>query len=939
VSDHDAGNVEGLHDPNTDELDTAAIAAAGLELGAGRRLGSSRFMGHGASDALSKHGPSRTSWITPMVGSSIGDGGYLRAMLGNVYFFLPAIGLVLGIVGGVNTSGLAVPPSLTLTLIILVIGVFDALSGLAALVGFTMVCLVTGNLVGTHVLNAQPGEQTLVYTLTGVFGLGVLWFAGAKVPHRLRPLLARRSGSSFVRWTQRFVDYLASAILGMFVLWLAAWQMPTLTGNGPQELFVSIQDHLLEVKVTAFLAIALRMALQETASVHFSTRTAECASDESRARPLPLAIVFWAIRGVFALMILWEFLGFGWMTWVILVMFCAVGPVRWLGHRIRRRTLTKFRYPLNVVRILLVIIIMQLVLNELTKHLVNPTPMLGGVLLTVGALLLIFAFLEPLAAVGTHRDARTIATDVVGFTLLVLVVYGIIGIEVTPFQGPRGVYVAPTGSVFVADTQNNRVVLIWKNGFRQTIGEGLSHPSDVTADGDGTGYVYIADAGNDRIVRLSGYHWYTVGSYTFNLAMAAGEGSQVSLGSHLNDPQSVSVDGLGDLFVADTGNNRIVELVRKQHYRQRTFLRGLSAPLAVMADPFYTKAVYVANTGAGTVIEVLPNGKRTVLLSGLDQPAGLAEDPWGNLYVSEMGNGTVLKVTNQGYGTRSILRTGLGHPRGLSVDALGNLFISDTNAGQVKVVASLREHQLLTHGMPDPTAVGYAPSGAVFATEGSQGQLQEWDQGSLRTVATGLGDPTGVAAGPNGDVWVVTKQGELSLLSASGALVKDIALGVPARARQLYAVPDGSGDVLVAEQGANRIAEVTPAGEVFTRLHLTGRLHGPVGVAEDPEGDLVVGLANGDVVEFDPSGTPKHLFNLRHIAGIAMDKYGNSYTASSKYHLVVMHVAATGRDVVVNRDFRSLSGLTSSPSGQLWISDKKSIGLFTVIPTPFFTQL
>ena len=70
-----------------------------------------------------------------------------------------------------------------------------------------------------------------------------------------------------------------------------------------------------------------------------------------------------------------------------------------------------------------------------------------------------------------------------------------------------------------------------------------------------------------------------------------------------------------------------------------------------------------------------------------------------------------------------------------------------------------------------------------------------------------------------------------------------------------------------------------------------------------------------------------------------MDKYGNSYTASSRYHLVVMHVAATGRDVVVNRDFRSLSGLTSSPSGQLWISDTKSIGLFKVIPTPFFTQL
>ncbi|HEV3328579.1 MAG TPA: hypothetical protein VGZ33_04225, partial [Acidimicrobiales bacterium] len=267
MSDHDPGGIEGIGDPDTDSFDTAAIAAAGLELGASRRLGSSRFMGHGAADALSTRGPARTAWITEMVGSSVGDGGYLRAMLGNVYFFLPAIGLVLGIVAGVSTSGLAVPPSLTLTLVILVLGVFDALSGLAALAGFAIVCLFTGNLLGSHMLSAPPGEQTLVFTLTGLFGLGVLWFAGAKVPHRLRPLLARRSGSSVVRWSQRFVDYAASGILGMFVLWLAAWKMPTLAGNGPQELFVSIQNHLLAVKVTAFLAIALRVALQETAEV------------------------------------------------------------------------------------------------------------------------------------------------------------------------------------------------------------------------------------------------------------------------------------------------------------------------------------------------------------------------------------------------------------------------------------------------------------------------------------------------------------------------------------------------------------------------------------------------------------------------------------------------------------------------------------------------
>jgi hypothetical protein len=52
-----------------------------------------------------------------------------------------------------------------------------------------------------------------------------------------------------------------------------------------------------------------------------------------------------------------------------------------------------------------------------------------------------------------------------------------------------------------------------------------------------------------------------------------------------------------------------------------------------------------------------------------------------------------------------------------------------------------------------------------------------------------------------------------------------------------------------------------------------------------------------------------------------------------------MHVAATGRSVVVNRNFRSLTGLSATPTGTLWIADRASIGLFKVVPTPAFTQL
>ena len=249
-------------------------------------------------------------------------------------------------------------------------------------------------------LSAPPGEQTFVYTITGLFGLGVLWFAGAKVPHRLRPQHAHRKGTAVTRWAQRGIDYFASAFIGMLVIWLAAWQMPTLTGLRPQELFVTIQDHLLAVKIAAFVAILARVALQEAASLHFPERSAAVVPAATSRQPRPDRDRLLAgprrarTRGPVG---------------VPRVRLDDVGPPRPVhgldarglaGRRLPTAVLSKFRYPLNLVRILVIVVLVQLVLTQLTRHLVNPTPMLGGVLIGIGVLLLIISFLEPLTAFG-----------------------------------------------------------------------------------------------------------------------------------------------------------------------------------------------------------------------------------------------------------------------------------------------------------------------------------------------------------------------------------------------------------------------------------------------------------------------------------------------------------------------------------------------------------
>ncbi len=937
--------IEGIHDPPTGSFDTAAIAAAGDERPGPDRHGASRLVGHGVADAFSRRGGAATRWVTPMAGGAVDDGGYLRALLGNLYFLVPAAGAVLGLIAGISTSGQAVPPALPLTLVLIALGCFDALAGLAALVAFTIVTLVTGNLIGSHMGTAAPGVQTFAYTITGLFGLGVLWFAGGLVARRLRPIRPVRSGTPAELWFQRLVDYAAVPIVGTLVIWLVAWKLPTLTGNAPQELFVSIQNHLLAVKVVAFCGL-LGRALLQSATVHnFDARVRAAVREEGRSRPAALRLLFWAVRGAIGFVVLWEFLGFIWMMWVCLALLLLISPASWLGRRLPRWTVSRFAYPLVLLRLVVVVVLAQLVLSQVTRHLVNPTPMLGAVLIAIGAVLLCFALLDHPVGMGRARDWKTSVTDTAGLALLVLLIYGILQIPATPFIGPRGVWVAPTGAVFVADTGNNRVVLVWKSGYRETVGMGLSRPSDVVGDGDTgvkSGYVYIVDGGNSRVLRIPGYYWYTVGSHTFNLA--AGGFGQVALGTGWNHPQSACVDGSGNLFVADTGNDRIVEIPRAHQSTQSTFWHGLDHPLAVMCDPFYRQIVYVANTGAGTVLAKLPNGKVITVLSGLDKPSGLAEDPWGHLYVAEMGNGKVLEVTGDAFGpgsplslqngTTSVVDTGLGHPRNLSVDALGNVFISDADGGQVKVLETIREHGLVTHGIPDPSAVGIGPGGAIYVTDVAQGWLQRYQHGVLRTITTKLVEPVGVAPESNGSVWVDTKGGALEIVSPNGQ-VRQVLSGLK-DPRQL-APADGTSGVYVVERGAGEVLLVSPNGAVRVMFH---GLDHPVAFGTDGFGHDVVALQDGKVLE-NITGPDRWtlLFNLKGVTAIGMDRYGNAYVASSRYRLIVEHVLATGRSAVVNRDFRSLSGMAAQPNGVLWVADHKSIGLWVVTPVRFSTQL
>lgn len=136
---------------------------------------------------------------------------------------------------------------------------------------------------------------------------------------------------------------------------------------------------------------------------------------------------------------------------------------------------------------------------------------------------------------------------------------------------PIGVAADAAGNVYIADAGSNRIRMVNTNGIISTIagngtagysGNGgpataaeLNTPYGVTVDA--LGNIYIADMGNNRIRKITGG---IISTYAGNgTAGFSGDGGPAIL-AELHNPYGVATDASGDLFIADMSNNRIREV-------------------------------------------------------------------------------------------------------------------------------------------------------------------------------------------------------------------------------------------------------------------------------------------------------------------------------------------------------------------------------------------
>ena len=337
---------------------------------------------------------------------------------------------------------------------------------------------------------------------------------------------------------------------------------------------------------------------------------------------------------------------------------------------------------------------------------------------------------------------------------------------------PSGVVADPDrDAIYIADSANDAIQVLHGDGSRVRIsgkdfGFPMNHPTGLAVDR--AGRLFIADTGNNRILMFDRYYM-SVLTGTGHPGFAGDNGTADA--AQLDSPGGVAVDQLGNVYIADTGNNRVREI--DAGTGQITTVAGGGEtdpftgnylgqyPLTIRLHRPVSVAItnggdlVVADTGAhaiyeipraagrnfGAVRRIAGDGTRGYSGDGgpaaaarISEPSGLAIDQQGDIVFADAGNNRVRMINPHGWistaaGSGALgfngdsgpaLSAELAYPAAVSADVTGNLYVADTGNARVRLFRDSK------NPVSKKTAVGARPTfpaGSYMAQIQARGKI------------------------------------------------------------------------------------------------------------------------------------------------------------------------------------------------------------------------
>ncbi|HEX4436006.1 MAG TPA: RHS repeat-associated core domain-containing protein [Solirubrobacteraceae bacterium] len=228
---------------------------------------------------------------------------------------------------------------------------------------------------------------------------------------------------------------------------------------------------------------------------------------------------------------------------------------------------------------------------------------------------------------------------------------------------------------------------LYSSGFGSSGPKGgqLAKPAAIAREASGN--LWVADTENNRVEEYSA-------SGTFVQAIGTlGTGN-----GQLKAPEGVAVDNEGHVLVADTGNNRIQEFTTTGTYIQAIKVPPVDGEFKAPSGLAYaSNRLYVADTGNNRIVELTSSGQYVKAFNGtlgaggkeaLGEPRGVAVDGAGTIWVADTAHNRVEQFSAAGAFMKKFgsLGTGEGQmtrPEGIAIDSERHVFVADAGNSRV----------------------------------------------------------------------------------------------------------------------------------------------------------------------------------------------------------------------------------------------------------------